>query len=341
MFVDYNPELLRDFVQRFPRIRMETVLDVARNMWRRTDGRQGDEKYVNFQKFLHRLSAVDTLQTMRNGWSTEQIQNFVYFELNHIYSTVDGGCEAVCNQKLDPYDLVLKLPSMPIILDMNDAELKSAVQRVLTTASRIGQDVSPQQYIDAVAAAVLTGDGDKQQQGNVVALAKEMAAADLGRKPDPPYALPAPLGVGRDTLHALQNVPFGLNSTQEMVKTALRRGFDPPPAVGAGWVVPSGVGGGVIQGRNRQEALLRAQVEEAIRSIRADYGVDAAKAKEVQEKINLVKRGGRDLPQPRERQRRVLDAEQDEALPMGEVHRKIREATRRAVARERKIRERD
>ena len=344
MFVDYDPELLRGFLTRFPRIRLETVLDVARNMWRRTDGRQGDEKYVNFQKFLHRLSAVDTLRNMQTRWSTEQIQNFVFFDLNHIYSTIDSGCETVCKRRLDPYDLILKLPSMPVVLDMNDADLKSAVQRVLTTASRIGQDVNPQQYMEAVATAVRSGNASKEQQGNVLALAKEMAAADIGRKPDPPYALPVPLGVGGDTLHALQNVPFGLESTQEMVKTAIRRGLDPQPVMGPGWVLPSGVGGGVIQGKNRQQALLRAQVEEAIRSIRADYGVDAAKAKakEVQEKINFVKRGGREPREPRERRARIVDDEdRDELLPRREVGRRIRDATRRAVQRERRLRERD
>jgi len=285
-FVDYNPALVKIFLQRFPRTTLDAVLDVARNMWRQVDGRQSDEKYVNLQKFLHRLSAVDTLRAVRPKWTSDELQNFVYFELNHIYATVTAGCQIVCNQPLDPYDLILKIPTMPVLLDMTDAELSSAVQRVMTVAARSGQTASPQQYMEAVAVAVRNGGASKEQQENVLALAKEITAADAAKPADPPFAAPGPLGTGGDTLYALQNAHFGLKSTQDMVKTALRKGLDPVRVHGPEWVVPSGIGGGDVDGARRKEALLKAQVEEAIKEIRADYGVDAGRAKMVQEKIN-------------------------------------------------------
>ncbi len=289
-FVDYDPALVKTFLQRFPRTTLDAVLDVARTLWRQVDGRQSDEKYVNLQKFLHRLSAVDTLKAMRPKWSPDELQNFVYFELNHIYATVTAGCQIVCNTPLDPYDLILKLPTMPILLDMTDAELTSAVQRVLTVAAKAGQSSSPQQYMEAVAVAVRSGGASKEQQENILALAKEITATDAAKPAEAPFAAPAPLGVGGDTLYALQNARFGLRSTQEMVKTAMRRGLDPVRVHGPEWVVPSGIGGGDIDGHRRKEALLKAQVEEAIREIRADYGVEAGRAKMVQEKITEARR---------------------------------------------------
>lgn len=292
-FIDYDPAIMKTFLNRFPRITMETVLDVARNMWRQADGIQADEKYVNFQKFLHRLSAVEVLKIVRPKWTSEELQNFVYFELNHIYATVTAGCQMVCNKPMDPYDLVSKIPAMPILLEMNDAQLSAAVQRVVGLASKVGQTVSTHQYVEALAAAVRQAGASREQQDNVMALAKEIAATDLAQPPGAPFAAPPPLGVGGDTLHTLQHTNFGLKSTHDMVKTAIRKGLDPPHVEGPKWVLPSGVGGGAIDGRRRDEALLRAQVEEAIREIRADYGVDAAKAKYVQQQINEEKNKNR------------------------------------------------
>lgn len=285
-FIDYDPSLMKTFLQRFPRITLQRVHDVAQNMWRQADGRGSENRYVNFQKFLYRLSAVDALKTMRPQWSLDELQNYLYFELNSVFATVAAGCQAVCNKSLDPYDLAIKLPTMPVVLDMTNAELASAVQRVITVATRAARTVSTAQYLEAVATAVRQGGASKEQQDNVLALVKEMQGAEMTQPDEAPYAAPPPLGTGGDTLYALQNKRFGLKSTQEMVKNALRRGLDPPPVEGPGWVLPSGVGGGDIDGRERKEKLLRARVEEAIRQIRADYGVDAARSKQVQEQIN-------------------------------------------------------
>ena len=293
-FIDYDPVAMKIFLQRFPRTTLGNVLEVAQTMWRQADGKQSDARYVNFQRFLHRLSAVDALKSVRPQWSSEELQNYVYFELNHVYATVSAGCQAVCNKPLDPYDLASKISAMPTILEMNNAEVAAAVQRVTTVAARAAQTVSPQQYMEAIAAAVRQGGASREQQDNVLALVKEMKGAELAEPEQAPFAAPPPMGVGGDTLYALQNQRFGLKSTQEMVRNAMRRGLDPPPVEGPGWVMPSGIGGGDIDGHRRKENLLKAQVEEAIRQIRADYGVDAGRAKYVQEQINKH-RGARDV----------------------------------------------
>lgn len=308
-FIDYDPTIMKTYLQRFPRTTLTNVLDVARNMWRQADGRRGEGKYVNFQRFLHRLSAVDTLKTMRPQWSSDELQNYVYFELNHVFAAIAAGCQTVCSKALDPYDLISKLPSMPVVLEMNSAELASAVNRVITVATRAAQAVSTSQYLEAIAAAVRQGGATREQQDNVMALVKELQGAELAKPKEAPYMAPPPMGTGGDTLYALQNQKFGLKSTQEMVQNAVRKGLDPPPVEGPGWVVPSGVGGGDIDGNRRRENLLKAQVEDAIRQIRADYGVDAARSKHVQEQLNkhrgqrLDVMGDDGVPTLRQRQR--------------------------------------
>lgn len=284
-FTDYDANVVKTFLARFPRIDLGTILDVARTLWRQADGRQGDDKYVNLQKFLYRVSAVYMLKTLRPNLTADEVQNFIFFELNQVYATVTAGCQMVCHQPLNPYDLVLRMPAMPAILDMSDLELSACVQRVLTVAARASQTPSTEQFLEALAIAVRDGGQTKEQRENVNALAKEMAAKQIAN-PEQPFTAPPPLGVGGDTLYALQRTDFGLQSTQDMVRTAVRRGLTPTEARGPEWVVPSGIGGGQIQHRKGKEALLRAQVEEAIRDIRADYNVDAKRAKEVQQAVD-------------------------------------------------------
>ena len=284
-FTDFDADVARTFLKRFPRIDLGTILDVARTLWRQADGRQGDDKYVNLQKFLYRVGAVYILKELKPSLAADEVQNYIFFELNQVYATVTAGCQMVCHQPVNPYDLLLKMPAMPAILDMTDLELSACVQRVLTVAARSSQTPNSEQYLEALAIAVRDGGETKEQREDVNALAKEVVAKQVA-DPQTAFTVPPPLGVGGDTLYALQRTDFGLQSTQDMVRTAIRKGLTPAEARGPEWVVPSGVGGGQIQHRKGKEGLLRAQVEEAIRDIRADYGVDAKRAKEVQEAID-------------------------------------------------------
>lgn len=95
------------------------------------------------------------LCTVRPKWSAEQLPNFVKLDLTHIYETVAEGCQTVCHQTLKPYDFVLDIQCMPMILDMTIVDIRSAAERVATLAAKHEmKSVSQRQYMQAFSAAI-------------------------------------------------------------------------------------------------------------------------------------------------------------------------------------------
>lgn len=179
-FTDYDIETMRTFLLRFPRTTLNSVLEVAHNMWRHVDGKHGDSEYSNFQRFLYRLSAVDVLKIVRPQWSMDELRNYMYSELNRLYATIEAGCQKVCNKSLDPYHLVKEVRIMPVLLDVNNDELVATVERVVRVATGMTHTVLVEQYMNAVSVAVKQADkASREQQDKVLVLVDKMQGAQL------------------------------------------------------------------------------------------------------------------------------------------------------------------
>ena len=248
-FVDYDPEYMHTFLQHFPTTDPAAVIQFAAT-W---DQKDPEGKYSNFKRFLRRAGATFAAAKAGN-LPLPQAQDWVFLELNPAFEAVAALVKEKGGGVLEPLQFAAEIEVMPMLLKTTRQDLKQILDDV--RARNLGTDLPVANLLQQVARRVQMGRGPGTQpkplQDLVQGALRDAAAGaaeralGLGGAGRDPYSKPAGggYGGGQDTLHALRNQQFKLQSTKEMVDRAIRLGSEPQAQRGTTWVLADGHGGG-------------------------------------------------------------------------------------------------
>lgn len=84
------------------------------------------------QENLQANLARECLKNVQTELSPREIESFIKYDLENIYGIMAGGYKSVCRQKLDFCDFSKMISSLPMMLEMNNTEIRRAVHRVVS-----------------------------------------------------------------------------------------------------------------------------------------------------------------------------------------------------------------
>ena len=238
-FVDFGEAEALDFVQRFPEVKVSDAIHIGNSVWdnKTATGNQ----LTNFTKYLRRLAAYSIIKQMRPSMTSVQVHDTIFHDVNSLFNVVKAATQAKTKSTIQPLDFIAKLPSMPGILTTDKVGLKTILQDI---DHRFPEFMSQDAFLDELATRVQFGGTRRQAEPlrNIVdRIAREEGAAFVERKhgasgpPDNRFALDTNRVPAPTALDGLQNVQFGLPSTNQMVRTKLRKGTEGFRPTGAGF----------------------------------------------------------------------------------------------------------
>ena len=237
-FTDFSEGEAQDFVQRFPQVQAKAAIHIGNSVWdKRTNGGQ----LTNFTKFLRRLAAYTVIKRVRPTLTSAEVHDTIFHDLNSLFNIVKAAVSAKTRSSLDPLEFIARLPTMPGLLTTDKAALKTIFAAI---DDKFKELMSQDAFMDELAARVQLGGTRRQEEPlkNIVdRITREEGAAFVERKHGAAgaagnrFALDANRTPAPATLDALQNVQFGLPSTNKMVRTKLRKGTEGFNPAGAGF----------------------------------------------------------------------------------------------------------
>ena len=261
-FVDFGETEALDFIQRFPEVKAADAIHIGNSVW---DSKNATGQLTNFTKFLRRLAAYATIKRIRPAMTSVEVHDTIFHDVNSLFNVVKAAVQAKTKSTIQPLDFIAKLPSMPGILTTDNIAMKTILQDI---DHRFPELMSQDAFLDELAVRVQLGGTRKQAEPlrNIVdRITREEGAAFVERKhgaagaPINRFALDTNRVPAPATLDGLQNVQFGLPSTNQMVRTKLRKGTEGFRPIGAGFfgAPPHGGTGPLRQGvdHNTQDLI--------------------------------------------------------------------------------------